>query len=214
LGKQKTVPTQFVRELDLNRLDLLARFCCHRLMRISPWVSLILMLLSADLTHAGSATWSSNPTSGDWNTAANWMPNTVPNGTSDVATFGTSNVTDVTNADVIIMLDSLIFSPGAPQYTINALDNIELYGAGIVNNSGAMQSLVAGVFIFNNSATAGDMVSFTTDGGDFFLMMRRPPGRAHLTLRAGIFRPIRSSLTPAQPEMRPLMLALLPISTS
>ena len=26
--------------------------------------------------------------SGDWNTAANWMPNTVPNGPSDIATFG------------------------------------------------------------------------------------------------------------------------------
>ena len=28
---------------------------------------------------AGSATWATNPTSGEWNTAANWVPNTVPN---------------------------------------------------------------------------------------------------------------------------------------
>jgi hypothetical protein len=34
----------------------------------------------------GSATWKLNPGSGDWNTASNWMPATVPNGPSDVAT--------------------------------------------------------------------------------------------------------------------------------
>ena len=29
---------------------------------------------------AGSATWDLNPGSGDWNTATNWTPATVPNG--------------------------------------------------------------------------------------------------------------------------------------
>ena len=29
-----------------------------------------------------------NPSSGDWNTAANWTPTTVPNGPSDIAMFG------------------------------------------------------------------------------------------------------------------------------
>ena len=113
---------------------------------------------------AGSATWSANPTSGDWNTAANWTPQTVPNSTSDIATFGVSNVTDVFNTDVIVNLDSLVFNPDASQYTISALDNIELYGTGIVNNSGTMQSFVAGAFFFNNGATAGDMTSFSNVG--------------------------------------------------
>jgi hypothetical protein len=174
----------------------------------------LLFLAAQGPSLAGSATWSSNPTSGDWNTAANWIPQTVPNSTTDVATFGRSNVTDVINSDVIVNLDSLIFSSGSSQYTITAMDNIAFYGTGIVNGSGVMQSFVAGVFIFNNSATAGDMVSFTTNGGDFFSMIRRPPGPAHLTLPAGIFRLPCYSGTPAQREMRPLMLALLPISTS
>src|SRR6266481_1802477 len=55
-----------------------------------------LALLAA--THAafsGSATWNLNPTSTDWNTAANWTPETVPNGTTDIATFDVSDVTDV-----------------------------------------------------------------------------------------------------------------------
>ena len=131
---------------------------------------------------AGSATWDQNPSSGDWNTAANWTPETVPNATTDVATFGSSNVTDVTNADVIIMLDSLVFSPGAPHYTINALDNIELYGAGIVNNSGMMQSFVAGALFFYNSSTAGDMVNFTTVDGNFFFLDASSGGSATFDL--------------------------------
>src|SRR6266446_3178519 len=135
-------------------------------LRIASATTLGLFLILAT-AHAGSATWSSNPTSGDWNTAANWIPQTVPNSTTDIATFGASNVTDVTNTDVIISLDSLVFSPGAPQYTITAMDNIAFYGAGIVNGSGVMQSFVAGLFIFNNSATAGDMVNFSAVGGDF-----------------------------------------------
>jgi autotransporter-associated beta strand protein len=115
----------------------------------------------------GSATWSSSPTNSDWNTAANWTPQTVPNSTTDIATFGPSNITDVTNADVVISLDSLVFEPGAPHYTIAALDNIVLYGPGIVNNSGTMQSLVAGAFFFFNSATAGNMTNYSSVSGYF-----------------------------------------------
>ena len=42
---------------------------------------------------AGSATWNLHPTSGDWDTAANWTPATVPNGPADIATFSTSSAT-------------------------------------------------------------------------------------------------------------------------
>jgi autotransporter-associated beta strand protein len=137
----------------------------HRLRFLSA--AALLFLAAERPSLAGSATWSSNPTSGDWNTAANWIPQTVPNSTTDVATFGPSNVTDVINSDTIVNLDSLIFSSGSSQYTITAMDNIAFYGTGIVNSSGVMQSFVAGVFIFNNSATAGIMTTFSTVGGFF-----------------------------------------------
>jgi len=42
-----------------------------------------LALWATDAALAGSATWKLNPTSGDWNTAANWSPSTVPNGAAD-----------------------------------------------------------------------------------------------------------------------------------
>jgi hypothetical protein len=51
-----------------------------------------LCAFTASPIYAGSATWKSEPTSSDWNTASNGTPETVPNGSSDVATFGTSTV--------------------------------------------------------------------------------------------------------------------------
>src|SRR5712691_5339057 len=52
-------------------------------------------VFSAQFASAGSATWNLNPTNGNWNTGANWTPNTVPNGPSDIATFGASNTTAI-----------------------------------------------------------------------------------------------------------------------
>ena len=102
----------------------------------------LLFLAARQHSLADSATWGTNPLNGDWNIAANWTPKTVPNGTSDIATFGTSNVTDVINSDVIVNLDSLVFNSSSSQYTITAIDNIALYGTGIVNGSAVIQSFV------------------------------------------------------------------------
>lgn len=148
----------------------------------------LLFLAAQRPSMAATATWAKNPTSSDWNTAANWRPQTVPNAATDIATFGASNVTTVTNSDVIVNLDSLVFSPGAPQYTISALDNIALSGAGIVNESGVMQSFVAGAFIFNNSATAGDMVSFNSVGGVFFFNNASSAGSGTFDITNGQFQ--------------------------
>ena len=149
----------------------------------------LLFLATQRQSLAGSATWSDNPSSGDWNDAANWIPNTVPNGTSDIATFGASNVTDVFNSNVIVNLDSLVFNPGAPSYTISAyLDNIELSGTGIVNNSGTVQSLIAGTFIFFNSATAGSMTNFNNVGGDVSFLDSSSAGSATMDLSDNMYQ--------------------------
>jgi len=39
-----------------------------------------LMFLLATVTYAGSAQWDLDPISGDWNTAENGTPTTIPNG--------------------------------------------------------------------------------------------------------------------------------------
>ena len=84
--------------------------------------------------YADSATWSASPISNDWNTAANWTPNTVPNGPDDVATFGLSHHPGVfvsTDTEV----NEVIFNAGASVFTINANGGyiLTISGVGITN---------------------------------------------------------------------------------
>ena len=68
--------------------------------------------------YADSATWSLNPISKDWNTAANWMPPTVPNGSADTATFGVSNVLDprLRFRHEAVEVNGIVFTPDASAF--------------------------------------------------------------------------------------------------
>jgi autotransporter-associated beta strand protein len=136
---------------------------------------LILLALSLAIAfdaEAGSATWNSNPVSGDWNDPANWTPNTVPDGPDDVATFGSSSITTVYISS-FIELDSLVIDPGASAFTFNTLSGslLTFSGTGIANNSGLVQNFTTedpgngnGAFQFNGSSTAGTDTFFTNTG--------------------------------------------------
>src|SRR5437867_7345038 len=101
------------------------------------------IFLMARATYAGSATWNLNPASGDWNTAANWTPATVPNDPSDVATFAVSNTTEISLSSEV-KLDSIVFDAGASMYTISTGvgPSFTIGGDGILNNSGLTQEFV------------------------------------------------------------------------
>ncbi|MGH8092851.1 MAG: beta strand repeat-containing protein [Chthoniobacterales bacterium] len=139
---------------------------------LPPLLLALLFALTDQPARAGSATWNLNPGSGDWNTAANWTPATVPNGSTDVATFDVSNQTDVSlSADVTV--DSIIFNPGASAYTIamNSLGTMTIDGAGIVNSSGVTQNFTTltglnstSLVTFSGSAKAGSMTTFVNTG--------------------------------------------------
>ena len=125
---------------------------------------------------AGSATWSTNPTSGDWNRSVNWTPNTIPNSTADIATFGQSADTNISINTTAVTVDSIAYEPVSNPFAItvdssNGVVNLFLTGAGIVNNSGIVQSVNSspqtGIF-FSSFATAGEMTSFGGAGGFFF----------------------------------------------
>jgi hypothetical protein len=138
-----------------------------------------LMFLMPSVTYAISAQWDLDPISGDWNTADNWTPVGVPNGSADTATFGLSNTTDVSiseNTEV----NGIVFSAAATNpYTITASPGLTLTisGTGIVNNSGITQNFVtapsetedfaAGAIVFTHSATAGSSTRFTNNGSGF-----------------------------------------------
>src|SRR5450432_2925749 len=102
---------------------------------------LVLALLG--MTHvslAGSSTWDLNPTSNDWNTPANWTPETVPDESTDVATFDVSNVTNV-SVSPGVAIGGIAFSSDARTYAI--VGDFSIGGVGIINNSGVTQNFVS-----------------------------------------------------------------------
>src|SRR6266850_2017011 len=103
-------------------------------------LAVALSILVPIVAHASSATWDLNPGSGDWNTAANWTPATVPNGSADTATFAVSNTTAI-SISANTTVDGITFAPGASSFTITASPffALTISGVGITNNSGTTQ---------------------------------------------------------------------------
>src|SRR2546423_2468957 len=143
-------------------------------MRLFSFPALLLLLGLANHASAGSATWNLNPETNDWNTAANWTPNTIPNGPSDIATFGVSNTTSITLTQFDNTTANIVFNPGARAFTITAPADVSLdFGTtGITNNSGITQNFAAGPggsgigeLTFQGNATAGSGTVFTAYGG-------------------------------------------------
>jgi len=140
---------------------------------VSCAIILTLSLGALSAVYAGSANWSLNPTNGDWNTAANWTPPTVPNGTADVATFAGSNITDVF-LSAATGLDGIVFDSGASAFHISASPTAPLTfsGTGVTNNSTSMQNFMIqsdatgqiGFLSFLDSASAGNLTSYTIMG--------------------------------------------------
>jgi len=106
-----------------------------------------------------------------WNAAGNWTPATVPNGPSDVATFGVSNLTDLTIKSAV-EVGAIDFTAGASAFTISALPGVTLTisGAGVSNASGIGQNFAtsdstdgAGTIVFMGAATAGDGNTYTNN---------------------------------------------------
>jgi autotransporter-associated beta strand protein len=153
--------------------------------QIKRFAAIVTIMAGACTLQAGSATWNLNAVNNHWNKAANWTPATVPYGENDVATFGASNVTDpmlgvTPNGDAGNILGGIVFGAGASAYTITMTavygqtSYLAFYGAGIINNSGITQNLVAGNsgsapidsarIYFQDSASAGENVVITNQG--------------------------------------------------
>ncbi len=113
-------------------------------------------MLSAGETHA--QTWLAAPATNDWNTATNWTPNVVPELPGDTAIFGVSATLNPT-INTAIAPDGITFNLGASTYTIENVAGITFFGAGILNNSVATQTINVADFSamdFFGSATGGN----------------------------------------------------------
>ncbi len=133
----------------------------------------LILTLSIQVLCAGSAMWDLNPLNGDWNTAANWTPATVPNGSADTATFRNSSTTDL-SVSGFTEVNRIVFSQGGDAYTIVSnpkgdFSVLNITGAGISNDSGIVQNFVAaadaaggqGGIGFDGFASAGSLTTFT-----------------------------------------------------
>ena len=147
-------------------------------MRTVPTTRIFLVavsLIAVQVAQGASSTWNLNPTSGDWNTAANWTPAIVPNAPDATAIFDISNTTNLSLSGGAVV-GEIIFNPGASAFTITApdlmSDVLSIVGTGLSNQSGIEQTLVAPKFgefslglptlIFKGNALAGDLIILTT----------------------------------------------------
>src|ERR687891_122778 len=98
--------------------------------RIVAAICCLLLFLVPTAGYAISAQWDLDPLSGDWNTAANWTPDGVPNGPADTATFGLSNTTGVSISEDT-EVDGITFTSAATNpYTITLNRTLTLSGNG------------------------------------------------------------------------------------
>jgi len=155
----------------------------------STFLTITILVLTNHFCEGGSATWNLNPISGDWNTAGNWTPETIPNGPSDTATLGVSNITGVSLSSSV-EVDAIVFNPGAGAFAITASPSTSLTfsGSGITNNSGVVQALVTDSspsLYFTNTATAGELTSITVPPGspmfDLYFSDNSDAGSATIT---------------------------------
>ncbi len=102
---------------------------------------------------AQDATWLAVPSSGTFNTAANWAPATTPTGT---AFFNTSTITAL-SFSANTTLGGWTFNPGASNYTFTIGSNRSLTfnGAGILVNGGGLTIDNNRNLTFNNASSAG-----------------------------------------------------------
>ncbi len=148
-----------------------------------------LPVLAARPCRAGSATWAESPISGNWNTAANWVPQTIPNGPGDTAFFGVSNVTNLTTS-AITEVESIVFNPDAAPFNVTTSvgTSLTISGKGIINDSHTVQSFglevtdeTGSALFFTNSATAGELILFNNPGSSVYFLDTSSAGKASFT---------------------------------
>ncbi len=145
--------------------------------RLGVW---LLLLSSSAVALAGSATWSPDPSNFLWNDPNHWVPQSIPDGPDDVATFTTSNELTVL-VDKPTELNALVFGLGAEPFDLLVEGDffqgqvLNLSGTGVINQSGIVQTLegrtlsgsfqVGGTVQFTQHATVGAMVNLVARGG-------------------------------------------------
>ena len=112
-------------------------------------IAAAVLLLTAQISLAGNATWLLSPQDSAWENANNWTPGGPPNGPSDIATFAQSSQTGV-NISISEEVNSIVFTSDSAAYgfSISGCDDVScgwgkliISGTGLINNSSVSQNL-------------------------------------------------------------------------
>ena len=178
----------------VNKISLNRKF---RAPAVAAFLTICAVFLEPKTSPAASATWSANPPSGDWNSASNWVPMTVPNGPNDDATFQTSNQTIVSlSADTEV--NGIIFNSGASLFEIinGTAVTLTISGTGVTNSSGITQTFfISGHMAFTNASRAGDLTSFDNVHGTITFFNSASAGSATFTSYPGSIMSFSNSST-------------------
>lgn len=136
--------------------------------------SVLALTLKTQPARADSATWT-GVLNNSWLNAQNWTPETIPTGPNDIATFGTSDETDI-SVHLVSEINTIVFKADASSYVYDLpVADFSFSGQGISNNSAKLQTFVCHsvcyscgsgyptTFNFYNSATTGDSTQFTVE---------------------------------------------------
>src|SRR5881394_1718590 len=104
-------------------------------------IAAVVLLLTAQVSLAGSATWLSSPQDSAWENANNWTPGGPPNGPLDIATFAQSSQR-VVNVSTSVQANSVVFTSASAAFSLNISPycgcpnvggELILSGAGVTN---------------------------------------------------------------------------------
>lgn len=131
-------------------------------------IAAAVLVLTAQISLASSATWLLSPQDSGWENANNWTPGGPPNGPSDIATFAHSSQTNV-GISTAVEVNSIVFSSGSASFNFSILGGrLIISGIGVTNNNSVLQTFEArneGQIIFNNASTAASAQMSILTGG-------------------------------------------------
>jgi hypothetical protein len=124
-------------------------------------IAAAVLVLTAQTSMAGSATWLLTPQDSAWENVNNWTPGGPPNGPSDIATFAQSSQTSVGISSSVEM-NSIVFTSNSASFTLFIPPDgfiggaLTISGTGVTNDGGVSQRfrVLGGQLIFNNTSTA------------------------------------------------------------
>ena len=139
-------------------------------------IAAAVLVLTAQISLASSATWLLSPQDSAWENANNWTPGGPPNGPSDIATFAQSSLSPSISTSVEV--NSIVFTSDSAAFgfyiwgcnAVSCGGQLVISGTGVTNNSSVLQSfrtVNGGGIVFNNASTAASVhMSIVNQGGD------------------------------------------------